>query len=123
MSNATPLEASTREGHYLAQTGRSELTPAQRRRIRHKEHETLRVEGRHGRLRRRYDAADERKVRTAAAQRVATIRGRIAFARFATKYTTEQKAQRRGMRRLLAFDRHQRDLKKQSESRNRERAS
>ena len=123
MSKAASLDPALRESHYLAQTGRLDLTPAQRRRLRHKSNEALRVEGRHGRLRRRFDAKDAREVRADSRMRVATILGRIRFARFGQKYTTEQKAARRTARRFVAYDDHQRDLQKQAQRRNRKRAS
>lgn len=82
MSNAKPMAHDDRLAAYLAQNaGRGihgglhgGLTPAQRRRARHKENEAQRPHARIGRLRRRHDAKEDRKVKAAARNAVQAIR-------------------------------------------------
>lgn len=79
MSAAKPLTSEARRAHYLAQTGRSDLTAAQRRRIIAKEHEAERVYGiRVGRLRRRHEAKLQYRLAAEARQVIALISSRKA---------------------------------------------
>lgn len=91
MSKALPLTTDLRESHYLAQTGRSELTPAQARRMRHKQNEAARVVPvRIGRLRRRFDRKDQREVTQTSRQVVGLIRARISYSRFTPKPSSKR---------------------------------
>ena len=92
MSTAKSMSRNDRIGHYLAQNRTpvmSErdhdnnlldfLTPRQRRRVRSKENEARRPHARTGRLRRRYDRREDRRIRQVAqvaAQLVRLRRGR-----------------------------------------------
>jgi hypothetical protein len=73
MSKATPMPAQARVGAYLAQTGRTELTPAQRRQVLRKQNQSYRPHARVGRLRRRFDKVDQRRVKIMAAAQVAAM--------------------------------------------------
>lgn len=78
MSQAKPLTNDLRETHYLAD-GRTDLTPRQARRSRHKLNTALSPRvvagvGRYGRLGRRFDRKDRARLRTEARGFVATVR-------------------------------------------------
>jgi hypothetical protein len=96
MSKATPLTTGLRESHYLTQTGRTTLTPAQARRMRHKQNEAVRPHARTGRLRRRLDRKEDAAVKTRGAQFVAFIRGQVAGSQFSPKPNSKRQQQRVG---------------------------
>jgi hypothetical protein len=99
MSKAVPLTTDIRESHYLAQTGRTDLTPAQARRVRHKQNEAARTHPRTGRMRRRYDRTDQAQVRSRGAQFAAFVRQQITGSRFAPKPGSKRQQQLRRMSR------------------------
>lgn len=82
MSRATPLDNTRREAIYLRQSGRSELTPAQSRRLRKKENEQARPLPRTGRLRRRFDKTADAQIRKDSRTFVEVWRNHMHYARY-----------------------------------------